>query len=56
MKSISMFGASAIMLALGLVCGHLAVSQGDLALAYAAGAAVCGLSGLAFIGAALKTL
>ncbi len=52
MKPIAMFGASAIMLALGLVFGHLAVTQSDLG--YAAGAGVCGLSALGFIVAGLK--
>lgn len=54
MRTLGMLGASAIMLATGLVLAHLAVKQGELA--YAAGAAVAGLSGLTFIGAALKGL
>jgi hypothetical protein len=52
MKSIANFASSAIFLALGLVFGHLAVTQGHLA--YAAGAGICGLSGLGFIAAGLK--
>lgn len=52
MKSIAMLGASAIMLALGVVFGHLAVTQSDLG--YAAGAGVCGLLALGFIVGGMK--
>ncbi|NMM01591.1 hypothetical protein HHL24_27090 [Paraburkholderia sp. RP-4-7] len=52
MKSIANFVSSAMFLALGLVFGHLAATQGHLA--YAAGAGICGLLGLGFIVAGLR--
>lgn len=52
MKTIAMFGASAIMLALGLWLGHLAVTQGDVGLAV--GASISGIAAISFILAGLR--
>jgi hypothetical protein len=52
MRTIAMFGASAIMVSLGLLFGHFAATQGDVG--YAVGAGVSGISALGFIAAGLR--